>query len=236
MYLRYSDVISELSDSIEIEYRLACAYFSIIHGIGSGYANPVFTLLEKIFAANLIAMQTAIELTLDGLYSNARPLLRQVYEGLMVAKFASVAPDSDVYDKWLDGKYIRFTADVLNRIESPRIVEFSRIWGDLSGFTHSSYYSGQPDLHNAPVVEQAGLNFVILQMMLEANYHLFGSHILNSNLRYYQKHYGADTNVSDNVKQLKTHFTNGRNYWMAKPAKAFVQHYRRKWKIKQLPA
>ncbi len=228
----FADSYSRLVETIELEYRIASAYFWIIDGIRYAQANPATRLLQGAFAGNLVLINSALELTLDGLYSNARPLMRQAYEAAMIAKICSLDPSSDVYDKWLDGQYIQFTNDILRRILSPGDVEFKRLWQGLSGYTHASYYSGQADFANSPALEEAPLNFIYLHMLLEANYHILCSHIVTDSLRYYEKNWGPNDGVSKDKKQLKSLFREGKVPWMAKSARTFIRHFRATWALK----
>jgi hypothetical protein len=217
---------------VELEYRISTHYFWIVSGISYAEVNPVYGLLQRTFAANLISIKTAFELTLDGLYANARPLMRQAYEGVMISKLCSLDPTCDVFDRWLDGEQIFFTQDVLRRIGSPSIDEFKLFWQCLSGDTHASSYCGQPDLANIPALESAPLNFVFAHMLLEANYHLLCSHFVTTSMRYYQRAWFPDDELTKDRRALKSLFSQGKVPWMARGARTFIRDFRSKWLLK----
>lgn len=217
---------------LELEYRIASHYFWMeIPNLGAD-VSPVFGLLQRSFAANLIAINSAFELTLDGLYANARPIMRQAYEGLMIAKFCSLNPASDVCDRWLDGEQIYFTRDILHRIDAPSPHEFACVWKDLSGCTHSSAFTGQPDLANKPVVEAAPLNFIFAQMLLEANYHLLCTHLITGSMRYYQRYLPPSDELKRHRLELQSLFSKRKIPRMAQVARNFIRKFRAKWVLK----
>jgi hypothetical protein len=192
----------------------------------------VYDLFQRTFAANLVSIKTAFELTLDGVYANAMPLLRQAYEGQMLSKLCSLDPTSDVYDRWLDGQQIFFTQDVLSRITSPSTAEFKRLWQCLSRSTHASSICGQPDLANEPAVESAPLNFVFALMLLEANYHLLCSHFVNTSMRYYKREWFPDGKLSEERRLLRELFMQGKASGMAGGARTFIKDFRARWTLR----
>jgi hypothetical protein len=228
----YSDDCARIRNILELEYRIACHFFWIVNGIAYADVIPVYGLLQRTFAGNLVAVNSAFELTLDGLYSNARPLMRQAYEGAMISKLCSLDPNTDVYDRWLDGEHIVFSRDILHRIRTPAVDEFKLLWQCLSGDTHWSSYSGQPDFANDPAVRAAILNLIFSNMLLEANYHLLCSHLITSSMRYYQQSWFPDAKLREDRKKLKSLFSKGKISGMGKGARAFIRDFRSKWTLK----
>ena len=222
---------SRIRKIIELEYRIASSYFWLIDGIGCANVSEAYRPLTRTFAANLVFLNTAFELTLDGLYSNARPLMRQAFEGSMIAKLCSVDPALDVHDKWLDSQYIQFTPNILHRIKSPSTDDFRTFWKDLSGFTHASHDSGQPDLSNEAALSHAPLNFIFLQVLLAINYHLLSSHIVTNSLRHYQKNYSDYQGLSSDRTALTKLLRIGSTPWMAKPARNIIKTFRATWTL-----
>jgi hypothetical protein len=228
---RFSNHYGRIREILELEYRIATSYFWIVNGIAYAEVNPVYGILQRTFAGNLVALNSALELTLDGVYSNARLLMRQSYEGAMIAKLCSIDPSSDVYDRWLDGQYIVFSADILKRIVTPQVTEFRRFWQCLSGDTHASLLSGQPDFQNRPAVEAAPLNLVFIEMLLEANYHLLCSHLVTPSMRYYQRAMVPDEELDTDRHALKALFRKRQVPWMAKCARTFIRDFRSTWSL-----
>jgi hypothetical protein len=227
----FSEHYDRLRNIIELEYQIACNYFWIVNGCCYAEVNPAYPLLMRTFAGSLVAINSAVELTVDGAYSNALPLMRQVYEGTMIAKLCSLAPSLDVFDRWLDGEYVVFTTDVLRRISKPDVAEFKRFWQCLSGVTHASYYSGQADYENESVVNAAPTNFIFAQMLLEANYHLLCSHLITQSMRYYQKAFTPDPQLEINRKKLKELLCKKNIAFMAESGRRFIRDFRSTWTL-----
>lgn len=229
---RYSTIRSRIKAIIELEYRVACRFLFIPGAISDAVPSDVEHIVVRSFAQNLVSFRSALDLTLCGLYSAARPLLRQAYEGLMIAKLCSLDPASDAYDLWLDDGHIAFSRHVLDRIAKPSRQEFLRLWKALSGMTHAVSGAGQPDLDNNAAVNHAPLNLIWIQMLLEANYHLFAAHFLTPTIRYYQRAWFPEKRLARDRKVLRGLFSAGRRAPMSKGGRLFVRHYKTAWMLR----
>lgn len=225
----FGAMCERIEQIIELEYRIATHFLWIAERVGFVSVNPANDVLQHTFKANLILVRSAYELTLNGAYSNARPLMRQAYEGAMIAKICSIDPGTHVYDRWLDGEHILFTSDVLARITSPSTKEFKEFWHCLSTTTHATQACGQPDINNIPATNEAPLNFIFLHMLLEANYHLLCGHIITSSITNLQRNYFPNGNLSSDRQSLRTLFREGKAHWMSECARNFIRDFRSNW-------
>jgi hypothetical protein len=64
------------------------------------YANGLLPVMFSSMYKNFFAFYAAIDLTKRGLYGTARPILRYLFESIMIAKFCSVSHNDDLIQKW----------------------------------------------------------------------------------------------------------------------------------------
>lgn len=233
IHARYGTVETRIKAIIELEYRVACRFLFIPGAISEAVPSDVEHIVVRTFAQNLVSFRAALDLTFCGVYSAARPLLRQAYEGLMIAKLCSLDPASDAYDLWLDDGHIALSGHVLDRIAKPAREEFVRLWRALSSATHSLSGAGQPDLDNAAAIDHAPLNLIWIQMLLEANYHLFTAHFLTPTIRYYQRAWFPDERLARDRAALCALFAAGRRSPMSDGGRLFIRHYRAAWTLRR---
>jgi hypothetical protein len=229
---RYGSVGDRIRSIIDLEYRIACRFVFIPGAISDALPNDAEHVIVRTFAQTLVSLHSALDLTFCGLYAAARPLLRQAYEGLMIAKLCSLDPMSDAYDLWLDDGHVGFTRHVLERIATPSKESFDHLWKALSGATHALSSAGQPDLDNAAAVERAPLNLIWIQMLLEANYHLFTAHFLTPTIRYYQRAWFPEKRLARDRHVLRELLAVGRRSPMGDEGRLFIRHYKARWQLR----
>ena len=193
--------------------------------------NASWQVVEGTFTGALTLLATSFELTLDGLYTHARPLLRQLFEGLMIAKLCSLDHSTEVYDKWLDGAHTNFTNDIINRITHPGREQFVDLWKSLSGDTQASYFSGQPDVNNGPALRMAQWNFAFLHMLLHATYHLLRTHLTTPSIRYRQREWFPDKELGSLRLKLTEHLSFSKAKILGSDAKQFMKDFSSNWTL-----
>ncbi len=192
--------------------------------------SPVNQVLTPSFHKALISLSSAFFLTRHGLWGPARPLIRHSFESLIIAKFCSIHSESDVFDRWVDGVNLYFTNSVLKKIATPSTELFKNFWSLMSDYTHSSVYASQPDLLIGDSLDEAELNFVFIEMMMECKYHLLISHIITSNMKYYQAAYSDKGRAQELRKLLNSNYSASKKR-MGKDGKALIRDYRSTWKV-----
>lgn len=228
---KFETEIKRISECFDLQYELASHYLWLVYCPIGVQISPVNDIVMPCFHKSMISLASAFHLTRHGLWGSARPLIRNVFESLIIAKFCSVDNTSEVFDKWIDGIDLYLSNAVFKKIESPSIDEFKHFWGMMSDCTHSSVYSSQPTLEIDSHIEDVSVNFVFIEMMLECKYHLLISHMITPQMRYYQDAYKDKTRASELRKLLSKNYSIGKKS-MGAGARALIKDYRSTWKIK----
>ena len=101
----------------DLQCRLASFYLPFCKPNLIGYKKNLRSLnaiLFSCFHKNLISLFSSYKLSLEGLYGPARPILRNVYEYLMIAKFSNVSGSLKVLNKWYNHQPIFLTNMVIS--------------------------------------------------------------------------------------------------------------------------
>ena len=105
-----------------------------------------------------------------------------------------------------------------------------KLWDLLRSYSHSSIYSQQIVIdwktHSADI---AG-NFIFLRLLLECNYHLLSSHLINSTMRYYSEKYGDRNYIRSLKKGMRDIIKESKKNMQIEPRK-FIYTYKKSWKI-----
>lgn len=226
----FNENMSLVEKALDIQYKIACDFFWIIEAEPYALVSDVQHVLEPCFKNDLLALKSAEITTREGLYSFARPALRMVFESLMIAKFCSSNHESEIYDKWIDGEVVYFTNGVIKKILKPSSSQFSKFWSLISEYTHSSIYAMQPDNCIENVKEQINLNYLLIHMLSECNYHILNTHIFTKSLRYYQTRYGDPKALSAWRKEITSTYSSLKKSYN-KPAREFVRDFKSTWVV-----
>lgn len=227
----FDEEVERIENSLNFQYELASHYMWLIHAPFCARISEVNDILVPCFHKSLIGLTTAFHLTKQGLWGSARPLIRHAFESLIVAKFCSVNNDSEIFDKWVDGLGIYFTNGVLKKIKHPSTDEFSQFWGLMSEYSHSTVYASQPDFNIDEYKKDISLNFIFIEMMLECKYHLLISHLITSDMKYYQERYNDKERARELRRLLVANYSEAKKS-MAKGARRLIKDYRCSWEIK----
>ena len=231
MGVNHSSDIELIDRTIELQYKIACDFFYLIDHHPYAEISEVNHVLRPCFEKNLIALLSAKLNTESGLYSIARPLLRMVFESLMISKFCSSNHKTEIYDKWIDGKVVYFTNGVIKKIKKPNSGQFSEFWGLISEYTHSSIYAMQSDTCIENIKEEINLNFLLIHMLSECNFHLLNSHLFTKSLKYYQSRSQGAEKLSERRKEITSIYSVLRKQYN-KPAKQFVRDFKSTWEVR----
>jgi len=164
----------KLIDSIiDRQYRIASYYYLSLTPRAGIDTGPMSSLLFSCFHKNLISFVGTIVLTQQGLYGPARPLLRQSFEALMIAKYCSLNGSHELYNKWAQGeKSIFLTSDVLRNISDPDHSIFDDFWKMMCEYSHATIFSQQVSFSPPDMIVQSKLNYDLTLILLECNYHV----------------------------------------------------------------
>jgi len=228
----FENKIERISDTFDFQYMLMSNYkncFSIPHIIK---INPVNKILFTAYHKSTINLATSFYLTKHGLWGNCRPLIRQTFEFLIIAKFCSIEEEYRVFKLWENGEQI-LLGNIFKKLDKSKTDKFKELWGILSDQTHGSIYASQLGFDLKEDIDEFFMNFLLLEMMLECQYHLLISHIVTPSMNYYLKQYGDDK--YEKIKKLKKKLN--QNYKESKKtmkshAKELIYNYKSKWIIK----
>jgi len=189
-------LVNYSEELLNIQYRIASHYMPFLGPAmpfgRSGKYNPI---LFSVFHKNLMLLFSALELSRKGLYGAARNLERNVFEGLVIAKYSNVSSDFSIIEKWIETEDIYLSKMVLNKIISPDPTIIKEYWSMLCDYAHPTRYSAQvwADLDARGEFEEVISTFVDLLILLECNYHLLNTQMINDRMehevRFYATHY-----------------------------------------------
>lgn len=227
----FDDYISITKAIYDIEFALANSYVgAIVHGWAWKDGNS--DLLWSAYIKNLYTLYSAINLNNDGLVGSSRQLLRYTFEFAIIAKYVSLSNDVRLLDKWNNHGDIGMARDIFSKIIAPDSIAIKNVWKMLCGYAHSTKYSQQGDLRWLSNESNIKINYILFWMILEINYHLFNSHILNGSLKYYLKSYSDDYKKIIELKgYLKKLFTLTKKIMGNEPRKA-IYDYKLTWQLK----
>ena len=226
-FLRESESIVQCINDV---YRIASRYMWTIYGLSDTIVSPVQDVLFPCFHKSLVSLYVSHDLTISGLYGPARPHLRHAFESLMIAKYCSVNPESDVFDRWVDGVDIYFTNAILKRIRHPFAEEFIALWKLLCQWSHSTVFAGQSDLSIRNTKSELLMNFGIIEVFLQWSYHLLNSHILTRSVRYYGDRY-CHTNKANKARERLNQTFKRHLRFLGIRSRRLIRDYRATWTI-----
>lgn len=171
----------------DTEYKIASYYFWTLNGLIP--RSHLMSNLLSTFHKNLFAFYAALELTRKGLFGSARPLMRTIFESLMISKFCSISRNKYLLQKWGDGETIYFTNSIVKNILFPQPAVFQDFWKIVCLYSHPTIFSQQISLNIKEERKELLLNFVFLKILFVCSYHLLSRHLINSRMRYYVDSY-----------------------------------------------
>lgn len=204
-----------------------------------GY-KELMPLLFSLFHRNFFTFYSALMLTISGFYESARPLLRCIFESLMISKFCYICDDDRVMKKWESGETIYFANSILKKITYPDTRPFYEFWGIICEHSHATKTSVQISLElESDELESVVSNLCLLNVLLECNYHLLTTHLITPELAYMDKIYS--TRATPKIRDYETPGLRKRAHVQFKKNRAFlspesirlISAYKRKWIIKK---
>ncbi len=238
------DSIAGIRELLDIECKIASRFIgwwlSPRMPLRKGH-DELMPLMFSLFHRNYFNIYSAMKLTLSGFYESARPLLRCTFESLMISKFCHICEDDRVMKKWDSGQTVYFSNAILKKIESPDTKSFHDFWTLICEHSHATKNSMQVSIELKSKDEQDNVaeNLAMLNALLECNYHLLNSHLINPELAYMDKFYS--TRVKPKIREYDTPALKERAHIQFKKNRAFlgtesiklIAAYKRKWIIKK---
>jgi hypothetical protein len=180
---------------------------------------------------------SALRLSSCGLYGAARPLMRNIFEWLMIAKFSSISDNPSVMKKWHDEETIYFSNSILKKIKFPSPEEFQIFWSIVCGYSHATRSSMQIsiDIDDKENFKDININIAVINTLLECNYHLLNTHLITREYEYMGRFYysprfskSLEYKVPELRKAAHSIFKTNRKFLGAAAVK-LISAYKRKW-------
>src|SRR5690348_1145196 len=106
-------------EPLELQYQLAAECMGLLyHGADVHWRPDIKRVLLNAFHTSLFNFWTAPDLTRQGFYGPAPPVMRLSYEGQLIAKFCSVHASTELYQRWETGDPYIFGRGVLRGCSS----------------------------------------------------------------------------------------------------------------------
>lgn len=141
--MKHEQDIERICSSFNYQYELMSHYIGLFQ---VAYINRANTLLFSTFHKSLINLKTAFYLNRRSLWGPLRPLVRQVFESLMISKYCALNYESrEVLKFWEEGKQISI-GKIFKNIEVSDLNTLRELWGILSDITHATKFASQPTL------------------------------------------------------------------------------------------
>jgi hypothetical protein len=241
------EVTKRLANQIESAEKLIDIQCNIAsHFIGWWSSNTSFArkgheelnaLLLSSFHKNIFSLFSTLRLSSCGLYGVARPLMRNIFEWLMISKFSSISDNPSVMKKWKNEETIYFSNSILKKINVPSPENFYIFWSIVCGYSHATRSSLQIslDIDDKENFEEINVNIAIINALLECNYHLLNTHLITTEYEYMGKFYSSPHfsdlpkyNVPELRKAAHTIFKSNRKFLGSGSVK-LISAYKRKW-------
>lgn len=242
LFDKEKDKIESAEKLIDIQCEIA-SYFvgwwsSEVMSIRKGQ-RELHPLLFSAFHKNIFNIYAALKLTTSGFYGPARPLMRNVFEYLMISKFSNISNDSQVMKRWYEGETVYFTNSIIKKILVPDPKPFAEFWSIICGFTHATRTATQVsiDINELYVYKDIFINIAVLNALLECNYHLLNTHLITSEYEYMAKFYckkykspRPEYKIPELRKAAHDIFRKNR-YFLGRESIKLISAYKRKWKV-----
>ena len=249
----FEELSSKLAENkvhIEAEFKnivkLTTRLFDLQHEILTMYSwtfhnniqatNETTKILFTACYKNIHAFYASIDMNLQGLFGSSRIIMRYIFEYLMIAKYCSISKDINLIKNWENGLQISMSSNIFKKINKPETIELEVFWGTLCKYTHATIYSQQIGVELERNQDEILPNFVILAMLLEMNYHLVNSHLINNSMKYYFNDY-SDDKTKEKLKELKQEMRDllktSKATMMKDQGKKIIRKYVLKWEVKE---
>lgn len=232
--IQFSDTLIRIDTIFNIQHKIANPFFKalVVQQYMYEELSGIQKLLFSTYHKNIFSLFAAFELTKAGLHGPAKASLRHAFEALMIAKLCSLTLNKNLLSRWIEGKHISLGRDVLRNIQVPDTEPFWKLWGILSDYTHATIHAQQVTLQAQHELKQIKLNLVLLQVLLECNYHLLNSHFATARLNHYVATYGdLDKSTMPTLRKQARLVFRETGADMSKESIRLIAAYKRRWLV-----
>lgn len=204
--------------------------------------KDLHSLLFAAFNKNILLSFSVLKLNSSGMYGPARPLIRNIFEWLMISKFGSISDNPSIIEKWMNEETIYFSNSVLKKIKIPSPKPFYDFWNIICEFSHATRSNMQVFfcIDDEYGKNQVLGNLAIINTLLECNYHLLNTHLITSEFEYMGRFY-YNRRWSPPIKNMPTKYKvpdlrkaahsifKGNRSFLGPESKKLITAYKRKW-------
>lgn len=227
----YGSSIEAMTRFIDAQYELLRLTAWTGHSDEFSRRGPTQAILYSVLYKNAFLFLTAIDLARVGLYGPAGTLLRPVLEGLVCAKYCTLAEDEAVFNTWRAGNHVSLTHQVLKKIEYPTTDEMKVLWDGLNKMAHASIYAQQLASEFEDIKKEVHGILAIVHMLTVFNYHVLIRHFLTPTAIYYTASYGDKSALASARRTVRALATEARKLF-GKDGKQFLRESCARWRLK----
>lgn len=218
-------------DCLDAMHRFAAEHAWTFSSGAFSDLNAAHDILFACFHKTLLSLHVAHELTLDGMYGLARPHMRQAFESMMIAKYCSCDPESDIYDRWIDGVELYFSNGILKKLVSPTPAQFQESWTLLCKWSHATIFANQLSLDLETTRDQTGVNLAFIGVLLDFVDHVLCAHLITPSVRYYEKRYG-DGLIAEQARLRTREALHTLREIRGPASRRLAKDFRARWRLK----
>jgi hypothetical protein len=190
--------------------------------------TPTEQLLFSAVAKNELALFSILELTQAGFFGSVRPLLRQVFEFQVLAKYAAVDSTGDIARRWLRGDVPAIGRDVFPRLGQPVAGHLRTFWRTLHPFVHASPHSQQVSPHMEHNFDELGVDLMLFSLVLHNQFHILLQLAFNPRSKRLAVQYSPRGRMTRLRRTIGQHLSRARPHYSAE-GKALVRSFRTRW-------
>lgn len=223
----YRKPISNVESLLDAYYSFASEHVWTFH-----FVRPDPTAKEQLLFSAVHKNQTALfaclELIRSGFVGPARPLLRQIFEAQIMAKFAALSATDALAEQWLAEEPVIIGRSVFPKILRPDPQPLKMFWNILHRFVHASPGSQQVSPFAEDNQDEIGITLMLLALVLHNQYHLLAVHAFSRRSKSYARVYSkpdAIQGLRDRIQQI--HKAESKHF--SAEGKALVRTFRARW-------
>jgi hypothetical protein len=223
----YGEPVARCEALLDAYHAFACQHtwvFLMERQRPTATQQIVFSAIHK----GQTALFAALELLRSGFFGSGRPLLRQVFEAQILAKFAAVRADNVLATQWVNGDNVSIGRSVFPKILQPAPDPLKDFWKILCQFVHATPSSQQMSPFASDNQEAVGVDVMLLTLLLHNQYHLLRRHTFTSVEKYYVSRYAPQGELS-RIRQRIDDLQKANVRAFSPDGKAFVRAFRASW-------
>ncbi|WP_290771531.1 hypothetical protein [Anaerofustis sp.] len=202
----YEGTLRVIKDIFDEMYFLALQYMKFRSFMGLGNNKNLDMILSTVIKSmnNLLSV---IKMTTEGNIGSSRIIMRNIFEFLVIGKYALLYDDIQIRDKWDKIEYINIDRIIFNNTIYPNNKNkkaFLDFWATLCKFTHATRASGQISYDYKDITGDVKLNFTLILMFLYLIYSYLNKYLATPYIKEYIKNLSSMRGNESNVNLKKS--------------------------------